>query len=151
MAGHTVVIEPLIDAGAALEARAERGDTALGAAAAAAHVDTVLALLEAGADANAPSRDDLPPLHQAVMGGATGAVAALLAREADPNLVDARKGNTALMLAANRGYLDIMRLLLGRGARVDLRAKDGWTAFQAAEMIGDDEAMALLRRAGAQP
>ena len=54
------------------------------------------------------------------------------------------------MLAANRGYLDILRLLLAHGARVDLTAKDGWTALQAAEMIGDEEAAALLRAAGAE-
>ena len=53
------------------------------------------------------------------------------------------------MLAANLGRIDLVRILLSQGARVDLVAKDGWTALEAARMIGDDEAMALLRAAGA--
>ena len=67
--------------------------------------------------------------------------------------VDAREtgtGNTALMLAANRGYLGVLRELITAGAAVNAVAGDGWTARQAAEMIGDDEAAALLRAAGAQ-
>jgi hypothetical protein len=41
-------------------------------------------------------------------------------------------------------------LLLAAGAGVNLRAKDGCTALEAAEMIGDDEIMELLKRAGAK-
>ena len=124
-------------------------EAALGLAAAEAQVDTVLALLQAGADPNRPGRDGLPPLHRAAKSGATGVALALLTQGADANLADRDKGNTALMLAANRGFADLVRLLLERGARVDSRAKDGWTALQAAEMIGDEEIAALLRAAGA--
>jgi ankyrin repeat protein len=49
----------------------------------------------------------------------------------------------------HRGLLDLVRLLLAAGADPKLRAKDGWTALQAAEMVGDDEIVALLRDAGA--
>ena len=59
-------------------------------------------------------------------------------------------GNTALMLAANRGYLEVLRVLIAAGADVRAVAEDGWTARQAAEMVGDDEAAALLRAAGAR-
>ena len=82
--------------------------------------------------------------------GNTGAALALLSRGAAPNAIDAEKGNTALMLAANRGYLDLVQLLLAHGAKVDIVALDGWTALQAAEMIGDEETAALLRQAGAR-
>jgi uncharacterized protein len=54
------------------------------------------------------------------------------------------------MLAANRARLEEVRLLLEAGADVTLKAKDGWTALAAAEMIGDDEIAALLRQAGAR-
>ena len=37
-------------------------------------------------------------------------------------------GLTPLMLAASRGFLDILRLLLDHRAEVDLRDPDGWTA-----------------------
>ena len=148
MTGESALISVLIRAGAAVEPRAERGDTALGLAAAQSQVDTVLALLSAGADPDAPGRDGLPPLHRAAMAGATGAALALLSNGADVNLTDGASGNTALMLAANRGFVDLVRLLLDQGADVGIRAKDGWTALQAAEMIGDGETAALLRAAG---
>ena len=59
-------------------------------------------------------------------------------------------GNTALMLAANRGFLDIVKRLLASGADVNIRAKDGWTALAAAEMIGDTEIAELIKKAGAK-
>ena len=149
MTGESALISVLIRAGAAVEPRAERGDTALGLAAAQSQVDAVLALLSAGADPDAPGRDGLPPLHRAAMAGGTGAALALLSNGADVNLADEASGNTALMLAANRGFVDLVRLLLDQGADVRIRAKDGWTALQAAEMIGDNETAALLRAAGA--
>ncbi len=149
MSGRSELVPVLARAGATVEARAERGDTALGLAAAESQVDAVLALLAAGADPDAPGRDGLPPLHRAAMAGATGAALALLSRGADVDLTDEASGNTALMLAANRGFIDLVRLLLDQDAEVGVRAKDGWTALQAAEMIGDDEIVALLRTAGA--
>ncbi|MDJ0607941.1 MAG: ankyrin repeat domain-containing protein [Kiloniellales bacterium] len=149
MTGESALVSVLTRAGAAVEARAERGDTPLGLAAAESQVDAVLALLAAGADPDAPGRDGLPPLHRAAMAGGTGAALALLSNGADVNLTDGASGNTALMLAANRGFVDLVSLLLDQGAEVGIRAKDGWTALQAAEMIGDNETAALLRAAGA--
>jgi ankyrin repeat protein len=83
------------------------------------------------------------------MSGKAEVLRTLLSAGARPDLTDPETGNTALMLAANRGFLDVVHLLLAHGARVDIVAKDGWTALQAAEMIGDEEAAALLRAAGA--
>ena len=148
--GQIGIVHLLLDAGAEIEARTTRGGSALDEAVAAAELDVVLALLEAGADANRPGRDGLPPLHRAAMGGDARVVLALLNRSAQPDRTDENKGNTALMLAANRGYVDIVRLLLGHDARVDVVAKDGWTALQAAEMIGDGAVADVLRDAGAR-
>ena len=150
MTGQTAILRKLIGAGADIEARDRQSSSALDEAVAAAQVDSVLALLEAGADPNRPGRGGLPALHRAAMTGNTGAALALLSRGAAPNAIDAEKGNTALMLAANRGYLDLVQLLLAHGAKVDIVALDGWTALQAAEMIGDEETAALLRQAGAR-
>ena len=79
-----------------------------------------------------------------------GALYVLVTRGADVNATVAESGNTALMLAANRGRLEAVRMLLQAGADPNLKAKDGWTALQAAEMIGDDEIVELLRDAGAR-
>ena len=69
---------------------------------------------------------------------------------ADVNARNTVNGNTALMLAANRGALAIVEALMAAGADVNARADDGWTALEAAEMIGDDDIAAMLRRAGAR-
>ena len=63
---------------------------------------------------------------------------------------EAETGITALMLAANRGYLEVLRSLIEAGADVPAKAADGWTALKAAEMVGDEDAAALLRAADAR-
>ena len=68
----------------------------------------------------------------------------------DPNAAAPESGVTALMLAANRGFSDTVRSLLAAGADPNARAADGWTALAAAEMIGDQPTIAILREAGAQ-
>ncbi|MEQ9606635.1 MAG: ankyrin repeat domain-containing protein, partial [Kiloniellaceae bacterium] len=82
--------------------------------------------------------------------GQPGALVVLLTRGADADAREADTGNTALMLAANRARLEEVKLLLQAGADPNLKAKDGWTALAAAEMIGDSEIAALLRAAGAK-
>ena len=108
------------------------------------------ALLDAGAEVDSPGRKGRTPVMFAAMGGQVDMLDVLLAKGADAGLGAETSGNTALMLAANRGRLTVMQRLLGAGADVNVKAKDGWTALQAAEMIGDDEAVALLRDAGAR-
>jgi ankyrin repeat protein len=46
--------------------------------------------------------------------------------------------------------LEGLRSLIEAGADVHAEAADGWTALKAAEMIGDEEAAALLRAADAR-
>ena len=150
LTGGAAATRVLLQAGAEVGATAADGETALSAAAGGDDLRSMELLLDAGAAPGQPGRGGLPPLHRAARNGNPGAVRLLLERGADPNLVDRERGNTALMLAANRGSLDILRLLLAQGARVDIVAKDGWTALEAAVMIGDDEAAALLRTAGAR-
>ncbi len=74
----------------------------------------------------------------------------LIAAGAEVDTTETGSGNTALMLAANRGYLEVLRVLIAAGADIGAVAEDGWTALQAAEMVDDDEAAALLRAAGAR-
>ncbi|HMA16611.1 MAG TPA: ankyrin repeat domain-containing protein, partial [Kiloniellaceae bacterium] len=132
------------------DGRTATGDTPLGLAVEAAQIDTLIALLDAGADPNRPGGGGLPPVALAAASGQAGALHVLLSRGGAPDSREEETGNTALMLAANRARLEEVRLLLEAGADVSLRARDGWTALAAAEMIGDDEIAALLRQAGAR-
>ena len=148
--GDLAPIDLLLEYGADLEAAAPDGETPLGAAVGNGALAAVDRLLQAGADPAKPAKKGRPPLHQATIGGHTAVVLMLLSRGVDANQRAPESGNTALMLAANRGFLDIVELLLAHGARSDLVAADGWTALEAAEMFGDPEIVATLKAAGAQ-
>jgi ankyrin repeat protein len=106
--------------------------------------------LELGADPDAPGREGRPPLLEAARTGQHDAAQRLIAAGADVNEPAVESGNTALMFAANRGDYDMVRLLLEAGASTKPVAKDGWTAFEAAEMIGEDAILTLLREAEAK-
>ena len=59
---------------------------------------------------------------------------------------------TALSFAANRGRLDVCRLLISRGAELDVVAESGYTPLMSALVNGaSEEAATLLLDAGADP
>lgn len=78
--------------------------------------ETVRVLLDAGADVDA-KYDQYTPLLNAVWSRDGARVALLLERGADPNY--ARKGRSALDIAATSGDLEIVRLLQTAGAKGD--------------------------------
>lgn len=88
-------------------------------------------------------------LFEAAAVGALERVAALL--DEDPADVRAFSpdGFTALHLAAGFGRVDVVALLLARGAVVDARTAAGWTALHAAAAEGELAVARLLLAAGA--
>ena len=104
----------------------------------------------ARAAATATEPPPLPPgtLHRAVQAGNPDALAAALAAGTDVNRRDGQ-GWTALMHAANEGYVLLVPPLLEAGVDVDLRAPDGATALFMATAHGHAEIIALLMEAGA--
>lgn len=60
----------------------------------------------------------------------------------------AKKGYTALMVAAANGNTSIAELLLARGADIDKANDEGWTALMEAVLREQVKAAALLLRAG---
>ena len=65
--------------------------------------ELVTAMLARGGELHAPSARGWPPLHHAATAGATAIVRALLALGADPLLVDASEGHTALQALEAEG------------------------------------------------
>ena len=81
--GDIAKVKKLLEAGAAVEARAEHGRTALHYAAGKGHFVIVKLLLEAGADVEARDKDGRTALHVAAEVGLADVVTALLAHGAD--------------------------------------------------------------------
>jgi ankyrin repeat protein len=51
------------------------------------------------------------------------------------------------MYAANSGFSDLVEILLASGADIGATANDGWTALEAAEMVGETAIVERLRAA----
>ena len=65
---------------------------------------------------------------QAAWRGDLAQATTLLDAGADHNAVD-EQSRTAALYAAMNGHLEIVRLLRGRGADLDMRESEGWTPF----------------------
>lgn len=116
-------------------ARSGDGFTSLHLAAYFGGVDTVRALLAAGADPDAEAENPfrVRPLHSAASVGDLESVRALLEAGADPN-VRQQGGYAPLHTAAHNDDAELARLLLDHGADPALRTDDGQTA---ADMAGE--------------
>jgi ankyrin repeat protein len=118
--------------------------------------EAVARLLKEGADPNASvtARNSSGQAFQttalyAVAGyGRLEAARRLLEGGADPSRTNS-DGDTPLMAAARGGYLEVLRLLLAKGAAVDaVQPADGWTAFHLACNDNQPDGVEALVRAG---
>jgi hypothetical protein len=96
-------------------------------------------MIDRGVDLNAQScSGDVTPLRAAVSRGEVGITRRLLAFGADPNL-GGREGPPPLAIAAKQASLPIVRLLLEKGAQVDVRTvgpgERQWTALHFAASL----------------
>jgi ankyrin repeat protein len=159
----TETIRQVVNAGADVNAVDFAGFTPLIHAASNRNLDAVRLLLAKGADVNARSGDGsfqkvkagsialgyFTPLIGAAPLGSHDLIATLLDAGAKINVADVR-GMTPLMLAVanDRQNLDVIRLLIARGAEVNAKSLVGETALDWAMKIGAKPAIEALRRAG---
>jgi uncharacterized protein len=136
-AGDTAAVLAFLQAGAEINGRDGRGRTAVMAATHANQAETVQALIEAGADINI--RDDRldNPFLYASAEGLYEIVRLTIDANADTRLTN-RFGGTALIPAAERGHVEIVRELLTR-TDVDVNHVNnlGWTALLEAVILSD--------------
>jgi uncharacterized protein len=109
--------------------------------------DTVVSLLASGFDPNSPDERGQVGLFLALRGGAQKVAVALVANAA--TRVDAVNtfGETPLMMAALRGYLDWCQRLLQRGARIN---REGWAPLHYAASGPNPKVVAMLLDGGAR-
>ena len=90
-------------------------------------------LIQAGADVNLLDDRENTPLHEAAAGdwGSPSAISILLSHGAALDAVN-NWGWTPLMSAANKGYLECVRLLLSAGADAGITDPEGRTALDLA-------------------
>jgi uncharacterized protein len=111
--GQSETVKALLLNGADVNARNHEGRTALLFAIVNLHTSTVQTLLEFGADVNdQASACGCTPLLLAAGSGDIGITRALLNSGADPETI-CRPGRTALLVARERGYSDIVELIEG--------------------------------------
>jgi ankyrin repeat protein len=114
-------------------------------------LQTVKALLAAGAKPNAANRYGVTPLHEAATIGSAPLVSVLLRAGAPPDAVYG-DGETALMLASRSGSLESVKLLLEADADVNAAEKfRGQTALMLAASENHAPVVKALLAAGARP
>jgi ankyrin repeat protein len=178
--GHLPVVQVLIENGADVTTASKNGYTALLFAARQGRLAIVQALLAAGANVNATQSQGIAPLTIAIYNSHWDVAAHLLEKGADPNL--ATSGFTPLHLAiqirrpellqfaapastSKLDSLDVIKLLLARGADVNARMTKGFinlrspldmplvgaTPFFLAAKTADAALMRMLVEVGADP
>jgi len=86
--------------------------------------------------------------ERAARSGDAAAILQSLGAGDDPDARD-RYGQTALMLASHAGHLEVVRLLVAHGARMDITGKYGLSALMLAVVGGHEEVARALALAGA--
>jgi ankyrin repeat protein len=97
----------------------------------------------------AAARDKDLVLRKAVQQGRPDEVERLLDEGANVNAAKDKYRSTVLMLASARGDLQLMSLLVARGADVNAGDADGWTALMGATVEGHVDAVKFLLDKGA--
>jgi len=148
MAGDVQMAQLLLDAGAKVGDRMKiLGRFEQAPLFYAVFLDTPMVefLLKSGASANEQDDDSISPLSWAVIGANARIVPLLLSKGADVNHID-KFGMTPLLYAASVGFGDISILekLIGAGADLSARNKEGLTALDLAKNYNHQAMVTLL-------
>ena len=147
--GNAVKVEEAIRNGANINAKNNKGWTALMWAAYYGHAEVAEVLLKHGADVNSKDNDGWTALMWAASWGKTEVAEVLLKHGADVN-AKANNGKTALMWAARNGHTEVAELLLKYRADVNAKDNGGWTALMVAADWGKTEVAEVLIKHGAE-
>jgi ankyrin repeat protein len=147
--GKRDVVKTVLSAKARLGTKATVAVSALINAVGSGNQQTVRELLGAGADVNARTRRGDSALAEAVAKEDTAMVQLLLEWGAKPAVGQRKSTITVLMMAADGGHTDLIKLLLNAGADINEQSIYGTTALYCAASSGHPEAVEALLCAGA--
>ena len=151
--GEVVTVRQLLADGARINARDQRGRSALLAATQRNQVEAARFLIQEGADVNAKDFIQDTPFLYAAAEGRIEILKMTLAAGADLKDTNRYRG-TALIPAAHHGHVEAVKLLLATAIDKDHVNNLGWTALLEAVILGDGgpahtEIVRLLVDAGA--
>jgi ankyrin repeat protein len=151
--GELVVVKKLLAGGARIDARDQRGRSALLAATHRNRVEVARLLIQEGADVNAKDFVQDSPYLYAAAEGRIEILRMTLAAGADLKDTNRYRG-TGLIPAAHHGHVEAVKLLLATAIDKDHVNNLGWTALLEAVILGDGgaahtEIVRLLVEAGA--
>ncbi|XP_078482468.1 transient receptor potential cation channel subfamily A member 1 homolog [Ciona intestinalis] len=140
------IVELLLQYNAELEIRDKDNLTPLLIVCKQGHLETISWLVENNADVTATDKNDKNCLMLAVEDKRTSAVQELLRYEAVRKLLEEtdKNANSVLHLAAKKGFLPIIRILLEHDARIDPKNEDESTPVHIAAAYGQHMALKEL-------
>ncbi len=157
-AGDAQAVEQLLQQGANVNARTRGGLTALSLAVIRGYDSIALTLIERGASLDARDKSGdrqqmspgYSPVHYAAIYGRTRVLERMLQAGVSPDLRD-KNGRTLLMLAAENGHADTVRLLLRAGANPRAVSALGETVLDCAKRGKNPTVIRLVEAATNSP
>lgn len=146
MNGHTAAVKLLLDQGSDINAQIETNrNTALTLACFQGRHEVVRLLLDRKANVEHRAKTGLTPLMEAASGGYIDVGRVLLDKSADVNAAPVPTSrDTALTIAADKGHLKFVELLLQRGAAVEVKNKKGNSPLWLAAHGGHNNVVEIL-------
>jgi len=113
--------------------------------------EAVKTMLDAGANVNAELKDGTRPIFYACIRGHQEPFSLLIGAGADPHVAHPQLGINLMLLAASRGYLDLVRILVQNNADINYRSPTGIHTIFYAIHLGHGPTVNLLLNLGVDP
>ncbi len=143
------LVKEILQRGALVDVRDEKGLTPLIHATKNEHLSTVLQLLSFDAGINAVTDEKRSALMYAIVTGNKGLIRVLLENGAEPDMVDLNDA-TAMIYALIRGDTESAEILIEFGSDVNWLGSMNQNALKTAALHGNTEAVAMLISVGAK-